>query len=157
MTPWTQQFSAPTAEQALQSPGLQLALDEANRLGQGSAAARGTLLNGRTQQALYASNIQNALQGYGDVYNRALGEYGLQRENFYNNQDRPFGKLSNLASLGANAANQTGGYGSIYGNQASGSLGSIGNANSAGSTAQGNIWGSTINNLGNLAGDYFKK
>ncbi len=148
MVPWEQQFTAPTAEQALQSPGLQFALDEANRIGQNSAAARGTLLNGRVQQALQGSNVQNALQGYGDVYNRGVGEYMLSRENFYNNQDRPFNKLSSLANLGAGASAQTGAFGSGYGNNATGSLGDIGNANSAGSSAQGNIWSNYLNNIG---------
>jgi len=152
LTPWTQNFSAPTAEQALASPGLQFALDEANRIGQSSAASHGTLLNGRVQQALGASNVQNALQGYGDVYNRALGEYGLQRENFYNNQDRPYTKLSGLAGMGANAANQTGGYGSSYGSDASGAIYGAGNATSAGSTRQGNVWGDYVTNLGSTLG-----
>jgi hypothetical protein len=152
LTPWDQQFSAPTAEQALASPGLKFALDEANRIGQSSAASHGTLLNGRVQQALGASNVQNALQGYGDVYNRALGEYGLQRENFYNNQDRPYTKLSGLAGMGANAANQTGGYGSSYGSDASGAIYGAGNATSAGSTRQGNVWGDYVTNLGSTLG-----
>ncbi len=152
LTPWTQNFSAPTAEQALASPGLQFALDEANRIGQGSAASHGTLLNGRVQQALGASNVQNALQGYGDVYNRAMGEYKLGRENFYNNQDRPYTKLSGLAGMGANAANQTGGYGSSYGSDASGAIYGAGNATSAGSTRQGNVWGDYVTNLGSTLG-----
>lgn len=86
-------FTPPTADQALQSPGLQFALDEANRMMQNGAAARGTLLNGRFQQALNASNIQNALQGYNDVYNRAY-------QTFTRNQDAPFSKQLSLAQLG---------------------------------------------------------
>lgn len=100
MAPWTEQFNAPTAEQAANSPGVQFGLDEAMRRMQNSAAAKGTLLNGRVQQAIGASNVGNAMQQYGDVYNRALGEYGLRRENFYNNQDRPFDKNYRLAALG---------------------------------------------------------
>ncbi len=150
LAPWTQNFTAPTADQALQSPGLQFALDEANRIGQNSAAAHGTLLNGRVQQALQGSNVQNALQGYGDVYNRALGEYGIQRQNFYDNQDRPYSKLSGLAGMGESAANQTGGYGTSYGQQGSGALYGAGNAGAAGSVAQGNVWGPYVNSLATL-------
>ncbi len=150
LAPWTQNFSAPTAEQALGSPGLQFALDEANRIGQNSAAAHGTLLNGRVQQALQGSNVSNALQGYGDVYNRALGEYGIQRQNFYDNQDRPYSKLSGLAGLGENAAAQTGNYGTSYGQQGSGAIYGAGNASAAGSVAQGNVWGPYVNNLAAL-------
>ena len=152
LTPWDKQFAAPTAEEALNSPGLKFALEEANRIGQNSAAAHGSLLNGRVQQALGASNVQNALQGYGDVYNRAMGEYKLGRENFYNNQDRPYTKLSGLAGMGADAANQTGGYGSSYGSDASGAIYGAGNATSAGSTRQGNVWGDYVSNLGGLLG-----
>lgn len=100
MAPWTQQFSAPTAEQAIHSPGVQFGLEEANRMMQNSAAARGTLLNARRVQAIGASNVGNALQAYGDIYGRSMGEYLLNRENFYNNQDRPFNKNLSLASLG---------------------------------------------------------
>ncbi len=153
LTPWTQQFNAPTADEALNSPGLKFALEEANRIGQNSAAAHGSLLNGRVQQALQASNVQNALQGYGDVYKRSLGEYQLGRENFYNNQDRPYAKLSGLAGMGANAANQTGGYGSSYSGDASGSIYGAGNANSAGSTRQGNTWSDYVNNLSQTLGN----
>jgi hypothetical protein len=150
LAPWTQNFTAPTADQALQSPGLQFALDEANRIGQNSAAAHGTLLNGRVQQALQGSNVQNALQGYGDVYNRALGEYGIQRQNFYDNQDRPYSKLSGLAGMGETAANQTGGYGSSYATGGSGALYGAGNTGAAGSVAQGNVWGPYVNSLATL-------
>ncbi len=89
----TTPFTAPTAQEAIDSPGLQFALGENNRMLQNSAAAKGTLLNGRFQQALAASNIGNALQGYQGVYDRA---YQTQTRN----QDSPFNKNLALASLG---------------------------------------------------------
>lgn len=88
-----QKFTPPTAEDALNSPGLQFALSEANRMGQNSAAAKGTLLNGRFQQALNASNIGNALQGYQGVYDRAF-------QTHVRNQDAPWLKQLSLAELG---------------------------------------------------------
>ncbi len=97
-------FTPPTAQDALNSPGLQFALDEANRMGQNSGAAHGTLLNGRFQQALNASNIQNALGGYNDVYNRAANAYGINYQTQTGNEDRPFQKYSTLATIGSNAA-----------------------------------------------------
>jgi hypothetical protein len=97
-------FTPPTAQDALNSPGLQFALEEANRMGQNSGAAHGTLLNGRFQQALNASNIQNALGGFNDVYNRAANAYGINYQTQTGNQDRPFAKYSTLATLGSNAA-----------------------------------------------------
>lgn len=98
--PWTQDFNAPTADQARNTPGVQFGIEEANRMMQNSAAARGTLLNGRVQQAIGASNVGNAMQAYGDVYDRGLGEYLLRKQNFQDNQDRPFGKVMSLAQLG---------------------------------------------------------
>jgi hypothetical protein len=148
MAPWTGQFRAPTAEEALNSPGLQFAIQQGQKGIENSAAAKGTLLTGGTLKDLTAYGTGAALQGYGDVYNRAVGEYGINRENFYANQDRPFSKLFNLSSLGAGAANQTGGFGSSYGTNATGSLGDIGNANSAGSAVQGGIWGNYLKNIG---------
>jgi hypothetical protein len=98
------EFTPPTEQDALNSPGLQFALSEANRMGQNSAAARGTLLNGRFQQALAGSNIQNALQGYGDVFGRALQTFGTNDQIKTGNQTRPFGMYYDLATLGQRAA-----------------------------------------------------
>ncbi len=100
VTPMSE-FTPPTEQDALNSPGLQFALSEANRMGQNSAAAKGTLLNGRFQQALAGSNIQNALQGYGDVYNRAANTFGMNYDVQKRNQDSPFDKNVTLAKLGA--------------------------------------------------------
>jgi len=52
--------------------------------------------------------------------------------------------------LGENAAAMTGNAASGYANSASNTLAGIGNANAAGSTAQGNLWGSAINNIGQI-------
>jgi hypothetical protein len=53
--------TVPTEEEARNMPGIQFALDENNRRMMAGAAAKGTLLNGRTQQAIGESNIQAAL------------------------------------------------------------------------------------------------
>jgi len=148
LAPWEREFAAPTAQQALDSPGLQFAINEAQKGLEGSAAARGTLLTGGTLKDLTAQRIGMALQGYGDVYQRAMGEYTNSRTNFYNNQDRPYAKLSGLASLGAGAANQSGQFGTDYGSGAATSIYGAGNAGAAGSIAQGDIWGNYLNNLG---------
>ena len=117
LDPWTQpvpqspSFTAPTEAEALASPGMKYALAEALRTGQASAAAKGTLLNGRVLQGLEQNAIGTALQGYGDLWNReftankdqygrTLGEYLLGRENFQMNQDRPYDKLYRTSQLG---------------------------------------------------------
>jgi hypothetical protein len=83
----------PTADEAANMPGIQWALDENNRRMQAGAAAKGTLLNGRTQQAIGESNIGAALsQGYLPLAQLKLG---------YNQANT--GNLFNLSQLGLNA------------------------------------------------------
>lgn len=100
MAPWTENFTAPNAEQAANTPGVQFALGEVNRLGQSSMAARGILGNARAQEQLSKNLLGTAMGYYGDIYDRSLGEYGLRRDNFFQNQDRPFSKNMQLAQLG---------------------------------------------------------
>lgn len=111
---------------ATDDPSYQWRLQQGLEGVQKSAAANGTLLAGGTLKDL-----------------TAFGQ-GLASTEYQN----AFGRKFDLASLGENAAAQTGNYGSQYGQNATGSLGDIGNANSAGSVAQGNIWGRYLNNLG---------
>ncbi|HEX7766605.1 MAG TPA: hypothetical protein VF443_07815 [Nitrospira sp.] len=89
----TAPFVPPSYEDALKDPGAQYAINEAFRTMQNGAAARGTLLNGRTLQAENQAVMANANTLYGDIYNRA---YQTQTRN----QDAPFQKYTTLASLG---------------------------------------------------------
>lgn len=100
LAPWTQQFQAPTADQAINTPGLQYALGRAQQAIERSAAAKGTLLTGGTLRDLSENQIGMALQGYGQAYDRARSEYDLSKSNFQQNQDRPFEKLYRLGELG---------------------------------------------------------
>ncbi len=100
IAPWTQQFQAPTAQQAIGSPGMEYALSRAQQAIERGAAAKGTLLTGGTLRDLSENQIGMALQGYGDVYNRARSEYDLSKSTFQENQDRPFSKYATLAELG---------------------------------------------------------
>jgi hypothetical protein len=85
--------TVPTEDEAKNMPGIQFALDENNRRMMAGAAAKGTLLNGRTQQAIGESNIQAALsQGYLPL---------AQLQNAVKGQNT--GSLYNLANLGLSA------------------------------------------------------
>jgi len=85
--------SLPTEQQAMNMPGIQFALGEANRALQAGAAAKGTLLNGRVQQGIGESLIGSALsQGYLPLAQLQLG---------YNQAN--VGNLQGLAGLGLNA------------------------------------------------------
>lgn len=99
MAPWTQDYNPLTADQALKTPGLMFAAQQAYRMGENGAAAKGTLLNGRFQEALNASTIGNLLQGYDTAEGRNMNQYMLRRDNFFQNEDRPFDKNLSLAKL----------------------------------------------------------
>ncbi len=104
LKPFTEQFTAPTAEQARQTPGYQFAMDQGQRAVQSSAAARGTLLTGGTLKALTGFGQGLADTTYGDTYNRAMNEYLTRYGIFTGNQDRPYSKLADTARIGLNAA-----------------------------------------------------
>lgn len=86
LAPWTETFTAPTAEQALSSPGFQFRLGEGLKAIERSAAAKGTLLTGGTQKGLQGYGQDMASQEYGNVYNRAYNEYDTRRTNFLQNE-----------------------------------------------------------------------
>ena len=98
------QFTPPSYEDALKDPGAQYSIQEAQRAMENSAAARGTLLNGRTLQAENAAIMSNANTLYGDIYNRAANTFGINYGVQTRNQDAPFSKYLSLAQLGQGAA-----------------------------------------------------
>lgn len=148
VAPWTRQFTAPTAEQALATPGLQFAINQQLKGSERSAAAQGTLLTMGHQQDLATLANNLALQGYGDAYSRALGEYGLDRENFYNNQDRPFNKFMSLSNMGLNAAQTSANNGSSYADAMSRLYGDRGDSEAAGTVGSANSWSGALSNIG---------
>lgn len=102
--PWTQTWSAPTAEQALASPGVQFALQNSMRTMENSAAAQGVLGNARAQEAIANNLGQQLLGNYNQIFNQALTGYQQNQADFFANQDRPWNKLMQGANLGAGAA-----------------------------------------------------
>lgn len=104
-------FSEPSAEQAMSSPGVQFALDEAQKAVERSAASKGTLLTGGTLKALAGYETGLAGQLYNDVFNRSLSAASFNQktglDNAYyglaaNNQN--YNQFANLANLGFRAA-----------------------------------------------------
>jgi len=100
LAPWTGQFNAPTAQEAVGTPGLQYALSRAQQAIERSAAAKGTLLTGGTLRDLSENQIGMALQGYQGAFDRSKDVYNMGKSTFYENQDRPFQKLLSLGELG---------------------------------------------------------
>jgi len=95
LQPWTGTFTAPTAQDAMNSPGFQFDLKNGLAAIQHSAAAKGTLLTGGTMKALndYAQN--RASQEYQNVYNRAYNEYDTARQNFLTNEANRYNSQRN--------------------------------------------------------------
>jgi hypothetical protein len=108
LTPWTEQFQAPTLEQAQNEPGYKFAEQQGEEALQNSAGARGSLLSGNTLEALnqYAQN--SATTNYSNVYNRALQQYQQRYGIFENNQTNTFNRLAALSGIGQTAATTLG-------------------------------------------------
>jgi hypothetical protein len=100
LAPWTQQFQAPDPTQIVNDKDYQNQLQQGLHGIQSSAASKGTLLTGGTLKSLDQYGQGLAASFGNTLYNRALGEYQLQKQNFQENQDRPYTKLSGLATLG---------------------------------------------------------
>ena len=104
LTPWTQQFTAPTADQAAQTPGYQFQLQQGEQALQNSAAAQGGLLSGNTLAGMnqYAQGL--ASSNYQNVFNNALTQYQSAYNTFQNNQANQYNMLSGQVGVGQNAA-----------------------------------------------------
>jgi len=86
---WGGTFQMPTLADLQSYPGAQYAIDEANRGLQAGAAAKGTLLNARTQEGIAKSLAGFAGGFYPQLFNEALQTHQTQ-----------YGDLYNLANLG---------------------------------------------------------
>jgi len=100
MKPFTGQYALPTLEEFKASPMYGAGLDAFNRANQNSAAARGTLLNGRTNEAMNKSALDYGLTQYGSLAGLNQGVFNTNYGIFKDNQDRPFDKNLSLAKLG---------------------------------------------------------
>lgn len=123
-----------TADQVMADPGYQFGLAQGNKNIQGSAAARGGLYSGATQRALSRFGSDYATSRFNDTYNRM--ETGRTNQ---------FNRLATAAGIGQTANNQVAGAGQNYANNVSGNLIGAGNAQAAGTLAQGNAWGNALN------------
>lgn len=123
-----------TPAQVMADPGYQFGLAQGNKNIQGSAAARGGLYSGATQKALSRFGSDYATSRYNDTYNRM--ETGRTNQ---------FNRLATAAGIGQTANNQVGQAGMNFANQAGGNLIGAGNAQAAGTLAQGNAWGNALN------------
>lgn len=159
-------FTAPTAEQARETPGYQFALDQGEKAVQAGASANGSLLTGGTLNAEQQFGQNLADTNYNNVYNRALQTYGTNYNTFQNDQANKFNRLAAIAGMGQTSAQQLGTAGMQSAGQVASTLTNTGQEvgqnmnNAAAATASGymgqaNAWGQGIsgaaNNLSQLA------
>jgi hypothetical protein len=89
---FTETFKAPDAAALQQEPGYQARLDAGQRALERSAAAKGTLLTGGTQQDLNQYAQDYASNEYGNAYNRALTGFQTDYNTFQGDYARQLGE-----------------------------------------------------------------
>lgn len=147
LAPWTQQFQAPTAAQAEQTPGYQFQLQQGLNAVQNSAAGRGSLLSGGTLAGLnnYAQGV--ASTNYQNTFNNALTQYQSAYQTFLNNQNNTYGRLMGIAGQGLQAAGGAGNLISGIGGDIASLYGQQGGAAAQGTIGQANAYSSILPNL----------
>jgi hypothetical protein len=148
--PLQQTFTAPTLQQAQQTPGYQFRLQQGEQAVQNSAAARGGLLSGATLQDLLSYGQGLASSTYQQDYNNALTTFNTNYNSAANNVNR----LSGLVTEGQNAATNVGNQGLQTAANAGQLTTSGANAAAAGTVASSNAISSGLGSLGNSASTY---
>lgn len=161
LTPWTQQFEAPTAQQAQQTPGYQFTLQQGEQALQNSAAASGGLLTGGTAKGItnYAEGLADTT--YQQTFQNSLTAYQQAYNTFQNNQTNTYNRLAGVAGAGQTAATTLGQQGQQAASNVSninlttGQLQGQDLQNAAAATASGyagaaNALGSGISSIGQL-------
>lgn len=154
LTPWAQQFTAPTEAQAEQTPGYQFQLHAGENAMQNSAAGRGSLLTGRTLADLNNFAQGTASTNYQNVFNNALTQYGTAYQSFRNNQSDTYNRLMGLSGEGLSAANSTGQFMSGMGGDIASLMGQQGAAAAQGTIGAANAYGSILPGIGNAFSQY---
>lgn len=145
--PLQQTFTAPTADQAAQTPGYQFTLQQGLKATQNSAAARGLGTSGAALKgaSTYASGLADST--YNDVYQRALNTFNTNYSSAANNVNR----LSNLVGNGQNAAGSQGALGAQTTANIGNTITSGANAQAAGTIGSANALTSALGSMGNNA------
>lgn len=146
-------FTAPTAEQAAQTPGYQFTQQQGLKAVQTSAAARGLGTSGAALKGAssYATGLADST--YNDVYNRALQTYNANANTFntnYNVAANNVNRLQGIVGNGQNAAATTGSLGAATANSIGNTLMSSANASAAGTVGTANALSGAMNNYANM-------
>ena len=114
-------------------PGYQFRKEEGMRGVEGGAAARGGLLSGAALKAIQKYGQGLASQEYGNAYNRFTGD-----------QTNQYNRLAGIVNTGQGATNQVSNAAGQYAQNTASNNAALGNAQAAGSIAQGNAWSQGI-------------
>lgn len=98
-------FTAPTAGDVLKDPSFQFRMDQGRKALEASAAGKGILRSGGSMKDLLGYGQQFASQEYGNVYNRAMQEYDLNRRNAYDTWNSGYMGRKDAYGFGADRAN----------------------------------------------------
>jgi|HubBroStandDraft_2_1064218.scaffolds.fasta_scaffold27114_2 hypothetical protein len=135
------QFSAPTLQEAQNTPGYQFQQEQGDLGITRGAAAAGGAVTGGTLAALDAYNVNSANSNYNTLFNQALSGYGASLNTYtanLNAQQQAFNQLATPAAIGEGAAVNLGTTGAAAANTVGSTLGSIGNAQAAGTIGSTN-------------------
>ena len=152
LTPWSQQFKAPTAAEAEATPGYQFQLQQGLNAMQNSAAGRGGLLSGRTLADLNNYAQGTASTNYQNTFNNALTQYSTAYNSFLNNQNNTYQRLLGLSGLGLNAAQGSGQLIQGIGGDIASLYGQMGAAQAQGTIGAANAYGSILPGIANSIG-----
>ena len=127
-----------------QDPGYAFRLAEGEKALQRSQAAKGGLLGGAAAKAMLDYGQGMGSQEYMNAFNR-----------FNTNQTNLYNRLAGLSGTGQTSANTLANVGQNAAGSIGNSYGDVGNARSAGSIAQGNMWQSGLGAIGSGLSNYF--
>lgn len=155
-------FTAPTAQQAQQTPGYQFTLNQGEQALDRGAAARGSLLTGGTGEAEQQYGQGLASQTYQQTYNNALTQYQQAYNQFQQGQANTYNRLAGLAGTGqvaaqtlgnqgAQASNTMVNLGENTANQIGNYTQNLGSANASGYAGAANNIGGALTNIGSYA------
>lgn len=142
-------FSAPTAQQAAETPGYQFQLQQGLQALQNSAAASGGLLTGGTAKAINNYAQGQAASNYGNTYNRALQTYQTNFGNQYALAGQGLQAGTNLSSLGQQNANASATVLQNSAQQQAAAIQNAGAARASGYAGVANAIGGGISGAGN--------
>lgn len=151
---YTGQFTAPTLEDARNSPGYQFTAQQGSKgILQGAAAAGGAI-SGGTLKALDTFNTGLADQTYGNVFQRALSTYQTGLQDYQAKlqgygaglagQQQEFGQLFAPAQLGEGATQNLNSQGGQVATNVGNLMTQIGNAQASGTVGGANATTSAI-------------